>query len=409
MRKKLLFVSIAVLALSPFTLPAQPAPDFSKMVVVGDSLSAGYLNGSLNETGQNYGYAVRLAQQAGQSLNLPLVSYPGLPIALKFVGLDPVTGFPVIVQDGTTPGTLINPLKQPTNLAVPGQTSVDCLQKVPDGTGTMTDLVLGFPWVFIFGNTPLSQVDLAAQLDPTFVVLWIGSNDVLGGAVLGDADLVVPPDVFAQVFPAIAGKLAGTGAKLVVANLPDVTLIPALTPGTYIKMLGIPLKKLGIKRKDFVTPAGLAHTRAILAGEDPGPLGPGDVLTAKEVKKLRAIVNADNATIKNVAGQMHIPVVDINTAFKEISRHGYYTDDGHFLTTMFLGGIFGLDGVHPTHAGHAIVANHFIDAVNGAYGSALANVPVLAAGETVQQAPALPDIPLSSLEPVLGKGIQQAK
>ena len=130
-----------------------------------------------------------LAQQAGTTLTLPLVSYPGIPIALKLQGYDPKTGFPIIVPDGTQEGTLENPASQPTNLAVPGQTSVDCLNAVPDDqVNSMTDLVLGFPWVYVEQNAPLSQVGLAQKLNPTFIVLWIGANDVLGGALAG-----IPP------------------------------------------------------------------------------------------------------------------------------------------------------------------------------------------------------------------------
>lgn len=398
--RTLTLVAALLLALAAF---GQGAPDFSRIVILGDSLSAGYMDGSLNEHGQTYSYAERFAQQAGYPLTMPLVTYPGLPIALKLVGVDPVTGFPVIVPDGTTPGHLINPMSQSTNLAVPGQTSVDCLSKVPDGTGTMTDLVLGYPWVFIQGHEPLSQADLAGRLDPSFAILWIGSNDVLGGALAGDATYVVPPSAFAQAFPAIVAKLQATGAKLVVANLPDVTIIPALTPGTYLKMIGVPLKKLGITRKDFVTPYGLPHVRAILTGEDPGPLAPGEVLTAKEAKALRAIVKADNKTIHDVAGQAGIPVVDINFELTKLSKRGYQTDDGQFITTMFLGGVFGLDGVHPTHAGQEILANLFIDKVNATYGTSLDKVPVLAGSEFAPAEPGVPDIPLGSFDPIVGK------
>ena len=34
------------------------------------------------------------------------------------------------------------------------------------------------------------------------------------------------------------------------------------------------------------------------------------------------------------------------------------------LTTDFLGGIFTLDGIHPTNTGHAVIANEFIRALN---------------------------------------------
>jgi hypothetical protein len=38
--------------------------------------------------------------------------------------------------------------------------------------------------------------------------------------------------------------------------------------------------------------------------------------------------------------------------------------NGEILTTEFLGGIFSLDGVHPTNTGYGVIANAFIDALN---------------------------------------------
>ena len=37
---------------------------------------------------------------------------------------------------------------------------------------------------------------------------------------------------------------------------------------------------------------------------------------------------------------------------------------GRTLTTDFMGGLFSLDGVHPTNTGYAIIANEFIKTMN---------------------------------------------
>jgi hypothetical protein len=51
------------------------------------------------------------------------------------------------------------------------------------------------------------------------------------------------------------------------------------------------------------------------------------------------------------------------------------------LTTDFLGGLFSLDGLHPTNTGYAIMANQFIQTMNTALKTTvpLANVPAVAA------------------------------
>src|ERR1035437_1877130 len=45
---------------------------------------------------------------------------------------------------------------------------------------------------------------------------------------------------------------------------------------------------------------------------------------------------------------------------------------GQRLTTGFMGGLFSLDGIHPTNTGYAIIANEFIKTMNR---SLLAGIP----------------------------------
>src|SRR5712691_7987587 len=58
--------------------PDQEA-DLSRLVVVGDSLSAGFQNGSLLDSQQPHGYASLVAKQARVDLPLPLIAAPGIP------------------------------------------------------------------------------------------------------------------------------------------------------------------------------------------------------------------------------------------------------------------------------------------------------------------------------------------
>src|ERR1035441_8769577 len=60
-------------------LYGQKKADLSRFVVAGDSLSAGYQNSQLIESGQVHGYANVIATQAGVSLYLPIIPSPGYP------------------------------------------------------------------------------------------------------------------------------------------------------------------------------------------------------------------------------------------------------------------------------------------------------------------------------------------
>ena len=52
-------------------------------------------------------------------------------------------------------------------------------------------------------------------------------------------------------------------------------------------------------------------------------------------------------------------MVDIHGLTTRISKVGVKVN-GQILTTEYLGGIFSLDGVHPTNTGYAVIANAFI-------------------------------------------------
>jgi|WetSurMetagenome_2_1015567.scaffolds.fasta_scaffold26220_2 lysophospholipase L1-like esterase len=347
-------------------------PNFSKIVVLGDSLSSGYYGTSLNLYGQPKAYDNLISEAAGHPLTLPLISYPGIPIQEKLAGFDPVTGFPILKPVGETMGSLMNPTSQPTNLAVPGQTSVDCLTKKPAiPPSNLTDLILGFPSVYIQGHAPASQVGLGVQLAPTFVIIWIGANDVLGGAVTGNPNYTVPASAFAQIFPAIVGSMAQTGAKMVLANIPDVTVLPVLSKGSFLAAQGMPIAKFGMGPDDYATPYSHEHIKLILEGKDSGPLGPGEILHAADVPKIQAILEADNQVIAAVGAQFHAPVVDMHTIFNKIKKHGYKLPNGQVLTADYLGGLFGIDGTHPTTTGQAILAKEFTKTINAYYHTSL--------------------------------------
>src|SRR5215469_7894300 len=57
----------------------QHQADLSHLVVVGDSLSAGFQNFSLVQSSQVSSYANLIAQQAETPLILPLITEPGIP------------------------------------------------------------------------------------------------------------------------------------------------------------------------------------------------------------------------------------------------------------------------------------------------------------------------------------------
>jgi hypothetical protein len=397
-----LFRCSALLLLSCFSLtfaaPKQTA-DLSHLVVIGDSLSAGFQNYSLYDIQQVHSYAYLIATQAGVKMVLPLVPAPGVPNFLELINPGPP---PLILP---APGVLPsiprdNPLEQPTNLSVPGMTVSDALNKRPspviqNAIDAMANIVLGFPTPFVVPGPPQSQVEQAVALNPTTALVWVGSNDALLPALVGDLTALTPLDQFDASYRAILDAVGKTKAAIVTANIPDVTVVPYFTPAaTIAAQSGAPLAlvalKLGIGPADSVRPGALPLVQAILTGQSPGPLPflcPANIsglpvsqvpcrLTATDAIAYRLAIAAYNITIAIEAAKHKAVLVDIYSLVNELHENGYQAGSKH-LTTDFLGGLFSLDGVHPTNTGHAIVANQFIQTMNQKLATSIPAVNVL--------------------------------
>jgi lysophospholipase L1-like esterase len=357
---------------------AQNKADLSRLVVVGDSLSAGFQNHSLLDSQQANGYASLVAAQARVVLPLPLIASPGIPNVLRLESFGPP---PVIT---TAPGLSTgrdNPGVQAMALAVPGANVQDALTTRPPFTfDNLTDFVLGLPGVF--GGISRSQVEWAEHLAPTTIFIWLGNNDALAAATTADASSLTPTAManFQAAYAEVMSRLRATGATLVVANIPDVTVVPFLTSAeTVAAQIGLPLFVIGPILKiwpgDFVTPDAFPLIPAILANPALGPLPGNVVLDAGEVATIRTSVNAYNAFIAAQAQANGAALVDIHALTSRFQEQGVVVG-GQRLTTSFLGGLFSLDGIHPTNTGYALIGNEFIKELNTSFAAGIPPISV---------------------------------
>ncbi len=241
-------------------LPAatQGSADFSNFVALGNSLTAGFTDGALFIAGQNNSLPNILSQQfelvGGGSFIEPLTNdnFGGLALAgNRLPGFDPRLVFggagPVPLESVIGPVTvttdiaLNNPTGPFNNLGVPGAKSFHLLAP---GYGNLGNLSLGLAnpyFIRMTGSTPdASVLELAVAQSPSFFLLWIGNNDVLGFALSGGdgTDPITPVDGppgvgFNASYGALIATLTASGAGGVVANIPDVTDIPHFTTVPY--------------------------------------------------------------------------------------------------------------------------------------------------------------------------------
>lgn len=205
----------------------------SKIVYVGNSLTAGFQSAGLVKDFQMHSYPYQIARQMGgaDDFEQPLIDDPGISSTpgVGVLDFDPSTGAIVPRGTYTNPFALLLNVNLPRpydNLGVPGATLNDVLNTTDaSGGNPFFDIVLRNP---NFAN--MTQLEQAVALLPTLVVLWIGNNDVLGAALAGgDTTQITNPTAFQSDYAAVLTELAkirGGNVGIVIANIPNVTDIP---------------------------------------------------------------------------------------------------------------------------------------------------------------------------------------
>src|SRR4051812_29250794 len=173
-------------------LGSNPLPTgeiFQSYVAIGNSISAGYQSGGINDSTQRQSFAKLLADQMGTQYHYAALAMPGCPSpvvnfqnqARVLTGLPAgaTTPPPCALRVGTSVTDILN------NVAVPGAVSFDPLATTSPASNALTTFILG-------GR---SQVSRALMARPTFTTIWIGNNDVLGA---GGSGILVPGVVAGQ-------------------------------------------------------------------------------------------------------------------------------------------------------------------------------------------------------------------
>ena len=451
--------------------------DFSNYVAVGNSLTAGYTNGTLYKTGQENSFPAILAGQmklvGGGEFTQPFLDDDTNNVGGMVFGTTPILP-PKLVIDASQGGperinqmptmdvTNIHPGPY-NNMGVPG---AKIYHMGFQGYGNLSNLPTGLanPYFVRMASAPnKSIIEDAVAANPTFFTLWIGSNDVLWYATSGGTgvdqngagntnpttygpDDITHVNVFGFAYQQIVDALTANGAKGVLATIPDVASVPFFTTIPYnpipltdqatvdalnaayaqynggvqaalqnglitqdeadartisfdlganalvmedeyltdLSGLGLPSIRQATADDLVVLPA-----KSIIGVPDSSnpqlvhgitiPLEDNWILSKKEIAEVRTATTGYNQVINNIATTKHLAVADMAALMQQM-KNGLVIEDGSMYTADYFNGsnldnlLFGLDGVHPTPRGYAVIANKFIDMIESAYGAKLPKV-----------------------------------
>ena len=370
---------------------------FRSYVAIGNSLTAGWQSGGINDSTQQQAYPRLLAIQMGTPYRYASLNAPGCP--------PPVNNFQTQARVGTgSTGTtcLVRSAASVTdvlnNVGVPDARVLDPISPSTVASNALTTIILG-------GKT---QVQRALDARPTFATIWIGANDVLQAAYTGiltptpgvSNGIVSTQAQFQASYDLMIKQLLDSmpGLKGVLIGVPLASSIPLMSSGALIAAspaaqgaLAAVAGKPVVVNPNCVGSAALITTPLLLnlikanqiaaqiscqPGVDPTDPRVGNlfVLDPTEGATLAAAINGYNTYIKSKADAIGFGYWDPNPTLTGLPA-AQKSPFPSFAATNTFGTAFSLDGVHPSGEGQKIIANNLIAVINTKYGTTLTPVP----------------------------------
>lgn len=397
--------------------------DFSTYVALGGSVTAGMQSGSVFESAQYYNYPSIFTRAAGiTDFEQPLVADPGM---LAIDGSFSQGHLRVVLDANGNPTIEPTPWDSPdfwmsmllnveldrsyNNLAIPLLTADELLWRV-HGDGNPPN-----PYLDMFLRSEQTAIEQAISLNPTFMTLMLGYSEIMYPATLGSGEPLNSPEEFEASYRAILDQLTESlpHCDFVMLAIPPVaqsaafTLQPWYVTDQFSEMLpdaegnpipllcdccdlsesdkvyfqaklktdegvGYPFEQvsLALQFRD-----GITETEAEDMISEMWPksglevLAEADFLSIGEFSSLMQATSDYNSIIASLADEYNCLFVDVASMFYEADEGTTY--NGWPITGEFLGGLYSLDGMHPTRYGQAMIAEMLIDVVNEEFGSNL--------------------------------------
>ncbi|TGK84655.1 hypothetical protein EHQ24_06595 [Leptospira noumeaensis] len=259
--------------------------------------------------------------------------------------------------------------------------------------------------------TQLEAAEYVGNLNPDrtlIVTLWIGGNDVLGAVTASNGSAMTTTSINTFLndtsaehdLTSVKSNLNATlnrlkvlpKAEIFIATLPDISGIGFLLTQSDLEKIAHTTDNLNItsfgscQALGFGSLIGTSTANSLLnqldgnnttlnaviggiAGND------GTCLTQAEGNLVTTRVNEINTYIRLLAeSNLNVHLVDIDAMFKRVLNREVTVGGKVLGKTIGLGGVFSFDGVHPSHTGHGLIANVFIEEMNRTLGLNLALV-----------------------------------
>ncbi len=369
---------------------------FQRYVSMGNSVTAGFQSGGINDSTQKQSYAAKLSvAMGGDRFNRPSLTIPGCPPPIDT--LFTASGVPHRLGGAAAPPCSLRSAPLPpyiSNVAVPGATVFDPFHAGPTpSANALTLLILG----------ARSQIQAMRDAQPTFVSAWIGNNDVLGAATdtanAGNPAEVTDTAVFRARYDSLLAGIDSTPSIQggILIGVVDVGAAPYFSYGvTYLGAFlqaKLPPAMVVLPNCAPRSSGGIGDTVLVAFQYGFGLIGRAaagvpDTLDCTndhniepaELANIHATVGAYNAVISARATARHWAYVDPNgllatlradTTQVRIFPNTTATSCNGTASGSPFGLAFSCDGIHPSNASHRLIAQAIVQTINATYGSAI--------------------------------------
>ncbi|MBQ0734003.1 G-D-S-L family lipolytic protein [Aquimarina celericrescens] len=306
-----------------------------------------------------------------------------------WIGNNDVLGYALSGGDGSDPITDETTFTQVYNTLITTLTSQDAkgvVFNIPDVTSIAHFTTVPFapldPTNPGFGPLIPTLNAQFAGLNQVFVALGVPERSI-EFAIDAASPVVIKDESLTNLSAEITGALqangvdAGTAAvtgflygQARPANASDLLVLPSSSIIGQVNTEAIAtLMGLGLSQEQ----AGQLAVNGVTY-----PLEDKWVLLPSEQQEIATATTAFNAVISSAVQEAGLAFVDANALLNQVSdsKNGLSFDEFQLQGNLVFGGLFSLDGVHPTARGYAFLANQAAVAINTTYGS---NLPMVKA------------------------------
>lgn len=305
-------------------------------------------------------YAIRVAGSTDASIIELAVSQSPTFFTLSEFGGNDVLGYAISGGDGSSPIT-------PTATFDFALSTVESALKQTGAKGVVANLpyITSLPHFTTVPHNPVPMdANTAAAVNQGYAVYNAGIQQAFAYLVANTPMTQEMAD--AEIEKRTISFSEGTNNAVVIIdeNLTDLTVINA------------GLKNYRQATADDLLVLPSSSFIGTLVGDNPlfvngvsVPLEDKWVLTPEEQAEIKTATDTYNTSLKTMADANGYAFVDFKAILQEASTVGLEFGNYNMNTSLVTGGLVGLDGVHLTGRGYALMANKMLAAIDATYGS----------------------------------------